>query len=164
MHRPVRTVVLALSCALLAATPLAVRAEDQFWAAAADDHLDGMRGGFAPAPGLVVSFGIVRTVELNGAVVASTSFQINDLRSISAAQGQQLAQAAAAMVVQKGLGNAVTLNGHGVLPITIVQNTLNDQKIRTITQIDAVTNGMSLLKGMNTLGTLTDALSAAIRH
>jgi hypothetical protein len=155
----------ALACASLVAALASspVLAQDQFWLASPDDHLQDMRGGFAVAPGLVVSFGILRTVDINGAVVASTSFHIDDLRNITAAQQQQLARAAAGLVVQNGAGNVFTV-APGALAALVVQNSLNNQKIRTTTQIDAVTNGMTLLKNLNITQTLNDALAAAVRH
>jgi hypothetical protein len=149
------------SCAAQSATP----DNRQTWMTTADTRLDEMRGGFALAPGLTVSFGILRTVEINGSVVSSTGFQIADLRTISVAQAEQLArQVNQLSVVQNGAGNSLATALASGMPGLLVQNTLNDQKIRTITEINAVTNGLSILKGMNLSQSLNDAINAATRR
>lgn len=79
---------------------------EQIWTAAPDTKLESMRGGFGPAPGLLVSFGIVRTVRIDGAIVARTAVHIEDLRSITVAQARELSeQVLTTMVVQNGRGN-----------------------------------------------------------
>jgi hypothetical protein len=81
---------------------------EQIWTAAPDTQLESMRGGFGPAPGLLVSFGIVRTVRVDGGIVARTAVQIEDLRSITLAQARQLSeQILATTLVQVGAGNVV---------------------------------------------------------
>lgn len=81
---------------------------EQIWTAAPDTQLESMRGGFGPAPGLLVSFGIVRTVRVDGDIVARTAVHIDDLRSITVAQARQLSeQILSTMVVQVGRGNVV---------------------------------------------------------
>lgn len=158
------TLALALAAGCAALTP-AGALEQEVWMAAADSRLDEMRGGFGLVPGLTVSFGILRTVEINGNLVSSTGFQIADLRSISLAQAQQLAsQIDATNVVQSGPGNTFSAALPSGTPAIVVQNTLNDQRIRTVTEINAVTNGMSLMKNMNLAQSLNDAIAAATRH
>lgn len=162
MAGPIRWAARMVLAAALAPTP--ALADDQFWLTTGDDRLAQMRGGFAIGPGLLVSFGIARTVELNGAVIARTSFHVDDLRSMNASQAQQLAQAAAGTLVQNGAGNAFTVDVQNGLAAMVVQNALSNQQIRTVTQIDAVTNGMGLMKSLNLSRTLGDALAGALRH
>ena len=75
------------------------------WVPASDEQLAGQRGGFETKTGLAVSFGIVRTVAINGDVVSKTSFNFQNMANISP---QEVRLAAAAMaqsaVVQVGLG------------------------------------------------------------
>jgi hypothetical protein len=153
------------ACAALLPPPVGALEQRETWLAAADSTLDAMRGGFGLVPGLTVSFGIMRTVEINGAVVSSTAFEVADLRSISLAQAQQLArQVDGTNFVQNGSGNTFTTTLASGVPALVVQNTLNDQKIRTLTEINAVTNGMSLLKNLNLSQSLNDAIGAATRR
>src|SRR5450830_136650 len=80
------------------------RPED--WVAASDDQLDDLRGGFETPSGLVVSFGFVRTVSINGDLVNRTSFDLPDLSKITAEQASiASASIAQAALVQNGNGN-----------------------------------------------------------
>ena len=45
----------------------------------------------------------------------------------------------------------------------VVQNTLNVQTVQSVTEINAVSTGQSILKGINLNQTLNDALGAARR-
>ena len=73
------------------------------WTTMSDDKLDKMRGGFDVAPGLNVSFGIVRSVTINGELVSKTSFDLPDVTRISAAQASLVRAAiAGSSVVQLG--------------------------------------------------------------
>jgi hypothetical protein len=151
----------ATGCALSAA-PASAREDSETWLASSDTRLDEMRGGFGLFPGLTVSFGILRTLEINGNLVSSSGFQIGDLRTISLAQAAQLARQVDNMsLVQSGPGNTFAAGLASGTPALVVQNTLNDQKIRTLTEINAVTNGLSILKGLNLSQSLNDAIGAA---
>jgi hypothetical protein len=133
------------------------------WVTTPDAKLATMRGGFAAAPGLLVSFGIVRSVEVDGQLVARTALQVPDLSSLTALQAQQLSQQVAQLgIVQAGRGNAASLPAdNGALPL-VIQNTMNDRQIRSLTEINAASNGMGLLKELNLSRTLADALGAAV--
>lgn len=135
------------------------------WVVASDDELATLRGGFEAPNGLAVSFGFVRSVTINGDLVAETRFSLPDLTHISAEQAQQVGDAlAAAHIVQNGVGNSVatgsTLNA--LSASTIVQNSLNNQLIQTQTIIDSGVNSLGLLHALNTQGTLRDALAGAL--
>jgi hypothetical protein len=45
---------------------------------------------------------------------------------------------------------------------TVVQNSLNNQDIRTLTQINAGVNSLGILHAINTQGALRDALIGAV--
>jgi hypothetical protein len=175
LHAPVP---LACLCAVLWAAGGALADEPQAWSppvlvasawAVADDAvLDALRGGFeipSLIPGLAVSFGFVRTVTINGDLVSQARFQLPDLSRISVDQARQVSDALAqAKLVQNGLGNSVS--GAAVLPAlagaTVVQNTLSNQAIQTLTQIDAGVNSLGILRSINTRGALQDALIGAL--
>ena len=157
-------------CALLVILPGLAQAsaetgESSEWLAIADSKLDNMRGGFSALPGVMVSFGILRTVHVNGVLTSQSGFQIADLRSISVAQAEQLSKQTGAMtLVQTGAGNLFDSGLKPGAPAIVIQNTLSNQKIQSLTEINATSNGMSLLKGLNTERTLSDALGAAARR
>lgn len=133
------------------------------WLAAVDDSsLDQMRGGFDTGSGLLVSFGIQRAVYINGNLVTTTSFNIPDVAKVSGAQAAMLA-AGTASLVQNGSGNSIEAGALSqAVGATVIQNTLNNQKIQNMTIINTTTNSLGMLKGLNTQATLRDALSSAV--
>lgn len=144
--------------------PLQQPQDEQVWLAASNHTLDRQRGGFSLGQGLTVSFGISRAVYINGQLVTSTAFQINDLTRLSPAQAAALAQhiPAQAQLVQNGPGNTVE-PGALAAPLAIyIQNTLNDQTLRSQTVIQASSNGLAMIKNLNLYTTLNDALANAI--
>jgi hypothetical protein len=160
--------LLAACCAAAVAWPCGAAAEgggSRTWLATNDSRLEEMRGGFGLLPGLNVSFGITRSVEINGQMVSTGGFQINNLRSIDLATAEHLArQMASVNLVQNGPGNVLLTEMGPGIPALVVQNTLNNQKIRTVTEINAASNAMNLLKGMNLTRTLNDAIGAGTRR
>ena len=170
MHHFKQYFLQAAACAFLAGTSgtshaTAATPEGADWLALSDSKLDAMRGGFSVLPGIMVSFGILRTVHINGALVGSSGFQIADLRSISTGEAEQLArQTTAVSLVQTGPGNSFETVLRPGVPAIVIQNTLNNQKIQSITEINAASNGMSLMKSLNTAQTLSDALGAAAQR
>lgn len=129
-----------------------------------DAQLGEMRGGFDIGHGLSVSFGFVRSVVLNGELVSQTRFELPDIAHISAEQADAVRVAlSGAGLVQNGTGNRVA-DGlqHGLDLGTVVQNTLNDQRIQTLTVINAGANTLGLFKSINTLSTLQDALGRSL--
>ncbi|WP_394781064.1 hypothetical protein [Undibacterium sp.] len=146
-----------------ATAPRLVAFLEKPWAAVGEERLDESRGGF-DAGGLVMSFGIERAVYINGNLVTTTSFNISDVGKISTDQMKTLSSQAAAMgLVQNGPGNSFQLtSGNGSLPGSVIQNTLNNQNIKSTTVINATTNSLNLIRGINTLDTFTNAVSGSL--
>jgi hypothetical protein len=111
------------------------------WNAVDDSQLDQARGGFDLGNGMLVSLGVERLVSINGTVVASTHFSIPDMTQLSAADAQLASDTMAAV---------------------LVQNSLNDQAIRTQTTINTTVANLALLKAVNFESSLRDALSGAV--
>jgi hypothetical protein len=139
---------------------------ESIWITASDRTLDQMRGGFDLGAGLMVSFGISRAVYINGQLITSTTFQVGDLASLTptqaAALSQQISTQTQAQVVKNGPGNTVEVNVGTVPLATYIQNTVNNQTIRSQTIIDATSNGMGMIKGMNLQATINEAVANAI--
>lgn len=166
-----RIPVLVVGCLLLMASfghaQAAGQARGGVWRTVSDRKLDGMRGGFDFGSGLVVSFGISRVVYINDQMVASTAFQLGNVGQLSPAQAHALGQQLATMAgqaVQNGPGNKVDPGALSVPLSTYIQNTFNNQNIRVETVIDAATNGMSMLKGLNFQALMNDAVTNAITN
>jgi hypothetical protein len=142
------------------------RPGESIWITASDRTLDKMRGGFDLGAGLMVSFGISRAVYINGQLITSTTFQVGDLASLTppqaAALSQQISTQTQAQVVKNGPGNTVEVNVGTVPLATYIQNTVNNQTIRSQTIIDATSNGMGMVKGMNLQATINEAIANAI--
>jgi hypothetical protein len=130
------------------------------WQAVDGERLSGMRGGFTLPGGLVVSLGLERLVSINGEVVARTSFAL----PTTGAAGDVAAAARDALgggLIQNGPGNiSLATMAPEALGATIIQNTLNDQTIRSQTIINASVNSATLMQSLN----FNDSLGQAIRN
>jgi hypothetical protein len=138
---------------LLAALP--AQAGGLFGTPVKDAALDRVRGGFTSADNsLVVSFGIQRAVYIDGTLSASTGFQV-------AGSGAVLPM----LLVQQGIGNSASLGAlDASSAATVIQNTLNNQKIQTVTAIDVTANSLQAYKSLDLQSTLGTAITASLRR
>lgn len=134
------------------------------WVAVSDKHLGNMRGGFDAGSGLTVSFGIVRTITINGDLVNRTSFNLPDVTKITTEQARVASAAIAeAVIVKNGEGNFVDAGVKSQLAAgTVLQNSLDKQNIQTLTVINTGVNSLGLFKAINTQTVLKDALLGSI--
>lgn len=127
---------------LLAAVAAAARADPaDGWRAVDDSALEQARAGFELPGGVLLALGVERLVSINGTVVANTHFSFPDMTQLSAADVQRTSDALA-----------------GVL----VQNSLNDQTLRSQTTINATVANLAMLKAVNFESSLRDALTSAV--
>ncbi len=142
--------------------PAAAAAGDD-WTPVAEDQLDQQRGGFDLGGGLKVSLGIERLVTINGDLVSRTSIDIADMQHLGAEQARQTRDALSSIkLIQNGRDNIYEAGESSrVIGGVVIQNTLNDQLIRSQTVISSTVNSASLLKTLNFQGTLSDALNRA---
>lgn len=129
-------------------------------------QLDQVRGGFISPEGMKISFGIERAVYLNGTLVTTTSLNIADLSKIAGGQAQVSGNGLGSLgLLQSGPGNVfvpgtISSTSAG----TIIQNTLNDQKIQTITRIDAAVNSTGILRAINLQSSMQGAIVNSLRR
>jgi hypothetical protein len=137
-----------------------------------DNALDRVRGGFV-TPGLNISFGIERAVYINGALVTTTSLNVSDLGRITSANGTKLSDPASLALIQSGAGNSVaggafsSNTGVGLSANaigTVVQNTLDGQKIQNVTVINATANSLGVLRDLNLQNTLRNSMIDSLRR
>lgn len=137
------------------------------WPTAAGDHqLDTVRGGFDIGRGLLVSFGIDRAVYINGNLVSSTSVHIPDVGRMTPDQAAALAVAAGtANVIQNGAGNSVdpTTFDHATAA-TVIQNSLDNQDIRSLTTINAAVNSQAAFRSLGLQESLQAGLVGSLGH
>ena len=164
--RPARTsCIAALAACLVAggathADPL--KRTEETWMAVSDQTLDSQRGGFDLGSGLLVSFGITRAVYINGELATQTTLNFGQLDKMTAGQAAELSRQLNSLnLVQNGPGNTVEGPMTGVGG-TVIQNTLNNQRIANQTVLNVQTNGMSMLKDLNTAATLNEGIARAI--
>lgn len=137
---------------------------------ALDSHaLDGMRGGYEPPDThLQFSFGIERAVYVNGQLVASTVLTLKDLQVV--AGGSAMAgsvsgiDTAGLMVVQNGAGNGFQIQANGNALGTVVQNSLNNQKIQSITTISATVNTAQAMRAIAIQSAIQEGLVNSLRR
>jgi hypothetical protein len=152
----------------LAACSVTALAQEQAgasdWVAVNEQRLDQMRGGFTLGSGLKVSLGLERLVAVNGEVVARTSFHVADLNHLSAEQARQTSAALSSVKLVQNGGDNINLAAMPpqALGGTVIQNSLNNQLIRSQTVINSTVNSMGLLKALNFQGSLGDALVRAV--
>jgi hypothetical protein len=158
-------------CLLMAVSPTGLQAAERTvfqpsqWIPASNDQLDKARGGFNLDTGLNVSFGIIRTVTINGDLVSRTNFDLPDITRISPDQARLVNAALSETgLIQSGTGNFIDPGvASGLNGGTVIQNSLNDQQIQTLTVINTGVNSLGLLKSINTQGVLTDSLLRSVR-
>lgn len=129
------------------------------WQPVDPGRLAQMRGGFQMPSGMMLSFGIERVVFLNGELTARIAVQIPDVARITPEQAQALADFNRGLVVQIGDGNR--FDPAQVAGGLVIQNTLDDQDIRTVTRVDVGVDTLGAYQGLNANGALTDALIRA---
>ena len=146
----------------LGAPALAAGVADD-WTPVAEAALDEARGGFELGGGLVMSLGIERMASGNGNVVSSSSFSIADVSRLGSREAALAGDAAAALnLLQNGAGNTFMAGPMAQTAAgTVIQNSLNDQVLRTQTVINTSVNSLELLKMINFEDSLRNALSNA---
>ncbi|TAK61267.1 hypothetical protein [Methylobacter sp.] len=95
------------------------------WERASDSELDQLRGGFVLPNGMNIDFSLERISSLNGTVVSSSFFQLPENTLLS----------------QNGTMNqALDLAGSGLS--SVIQNNVDNQIIRTVTDINIVVSNL----------------------
>ena len=132
--------------------------------AVSEKSLDAVRGGFV-TNGLNISFGIERAVYINGSLVTTTSLNVTDLGRFHAGRDTPVLTSGTFGLIQSGAGNTVAPGTFSSGSIgTVIQNTLDGQKIQNVTVINATTNSLGLLKGMNMESSMRGAISDSLRR
>ena len=97
--------------------------------------------------------------------MTTTSLNVSDLGRITAGRGTTAFDAGTIGLIQSGAGNVVspTMISAGSVG-TVIQNTLDGQKIQNVTIINATTNSLGLLKGINMQSSLRGAVIDSLRR
>ncbi|MEP7101600.1 MAG: hypothetical protein ABI781_13895 [Burkholderiales bacterium] len=132
--------------------------------AISEGSLDRVRGGYA-GEGLNISFGIERAIYINGSLVTTTSLNVVDLGQISAGRGGVALDSGTIALIQNGAGNVVAGGSISSTAMgTIVQNTLDGQKIQNVTTINATANSLGVFRTLNLQSSLRGAVIDSLRR
>ncbi len=133
---------------------------------ALDTHsLDEVRGGFEmPGSGLKFSIGIERAVFINGNLVTTQVLVAKDLQQATGGGAAGAIPAAGAVaVIQNGPGNSIGQISPN-LAGTVIQNTLNDQKIQSVTTINASVNSLQAVRAMSVQNAVQTGIISSLRR
>lgn len=122
--------------------------------------LDSMRGGFqSDRNGPIMSFGIERSVVINGQLVSSTVLNIPNLMKFDDNRSHSFTHS------QTGVGNALPPDMPS-LPtfMTAIQNSLDNQSIQNQTIINTTVEALIWARSIALGNALSQATVDAIRH
>jgi hypothetical protein len=134
--------------------------------AVSDRRLEATRGGFDLGNGLLASFGIERAVYINGNLVSSTRVNIPDISRITPDQASALAAATGTVnIIQNGANNTVdpTTFDH-TTAATVIQNSLDNQDIRSTTAINVTVNSQNMLRSLGLQESLQAGVIGSLGH
>ncbi len=158
----VRLVVLASLLGFAGVTAAGDEGDDSVWCAdtsIAGELLEDMRGGMLTEHGMSVNVGLQREVYVNGELVSTTTLTFNELtRLLSGAAPHTEVGGDAGLLVQTGAGNAQVMPLAAGSLATVIQNTMDNQVIRGVTQINADVTNMELLRGMTVTSSAMEML------
>ncbi|AIF48656.1 hypothetical protein [Dyella japonica] len=171
MRAALRIICIGSMFCLGATYAMGARAEDGApqaggWVPVSQDVLDGIRGGFEVGNGLLASFGINRAVYVNGNLVTQTSFNVPDIGRMTAAQASAMQTALNSMsLTQIGPNNTFDPSSLGQVSAgTLIQNTLDNQKIQTITTLNTSVNSLNVFRSANFQDALQQAQLQSLVH
>jgi hypothetical protein len=122
--------------------------------------LDRMRGGFQNNPNdPIMSFGIERSVFLNGKLVSTTVLTIPNLMQLAGNPANTFT------LIQTGGGNSLA-SAAPSLPafMTVIQNSLDNQNIQNQTVMNATVAALSWARSLALGNALSQTTVGAIRH
>ena len=125
-----------------------------------DAVLDRMRGGFQSNPNApIMSFGIERSVYVNGQLVTSTKLNVPDLLQLTNNPSN------AFTLIQNGAANAMTTHASSLPALmSVIQNSLDNQTIQSQTVINATVAALSLARSLALGNAVSQANLNAIQH
>ena len=123
-----------------------------------DEQLDALRGGFVAPGGLRMHFGIERAVMVNGVLQSTTHLRVEDLGQVTA---QALEAGSTVAFIQNGANNGFHVTLPATSLATIVQNSLDNQRIQTVTTVNATINSAEVMRGLRMHQSMQEALNRA---
>jgi hypothetical protein len=122
--------------------------------------LDDVRGGYELPENLRASLALDRSAYVNGERVAHASVRVADLAQMTASEASALADTFTTLVIQSGPANTFSVPDLGPAS-TVIQNTLNDQHLVTLTTLDVAVNTLGAFREFNFQDGVVQALGAS---
>lgn len=127
--------------------------------AVSEAALDEVRGGLEIPENLRASVALERSAYVNGERVAHTSVRVADIGSMTTSEATAFAEGISTLVIQSGPANTFSLPDIGAAS-TVIQNTLNDQHLVSLTTLNVEVNTLGAFREFNFQDGLTQALGA----
>lgn len=135
-------------------------ADDTPLGAPVDDAvLSQVRGGFDG--NLHAALQLERLAYVNGEQVAKLAVDIPDIANMTVEQATALSQAAGTLIVQAGAQNPINVMDLGPAS-TVIQNTLSDQHLVTLTTISVEVNSLSAFRELAFQDGVRDGLGSIV--
>jgi len=115
--------------------------------AVTESALEEVRGGVEFPANLRASLTLARSVYVNGELVSNSSVSVPDIGNMTTEQATAMAEAAGTLLIQNGPNNAFNVADLGPAS-TVIQNTLNDQHLVTLTTIGVEVNTLGAYREM----------------
>lgn len=129
-------------------------------AAVPETALDEVRGGFEIPENLHALLALDRSAYVNGERVAHASVRVADIAHMTASEASALADNFTTLVIQSGPANTFSMPDLGPAS-TVIQNTLNDQHLVTLTTLDVAVNTLGAFREFNFQDGLVQQLGAS---
>jgi hypothetical protein len=98
-------------------------------------------------------------------LVTTTSLNLSDLGRLTAGRATTSFDSGTLALIQSGAGNTITPGAFSSTSMgTVVQNTLNGQKIQSVTVINATVNSLGVLRGLNLGASMRGAVIDSLRR
>lgn len=129
-----------------------------------DLELENIRGGFVSGDGLEITFGIEKTVFVNGVLQAINTLNMQKWGSSQTLSDQVLSNMA--ILRQTGDNNSIVpnlvANSQGGF-FTYIQNSVDNTVIKNVTQISATVNALNMFRDMNLKSMMNQQLLNAMK-
>ena len=129
------------------------------WQTVNDASLKKIKGGFDVGKGLSVSFGILRTVTIDGGPVYQNSVIIPNLAQMTPDQAKALSEM---VVIQNGSRNYANPSFKSSMGGLLIQNSNSNTQIQAQTQLDIGVKNLGIFRAINLQNVLRDAQLGSI--
>jgi hypothetical protein len=157
-------IALAAGLATAAPAPALAGSDDiREWTVAGDQEIGGMRGGYVTEGGLQFSFGVEKSILVDGILKASHSLNVVQDGSGVPRLAPGQSPDGLVKVVQIGPGNSFDPGTLGPGFFTVVQNSMDDKVITNLTKVQATLSVLGLCREIGQADALNRRMIQSLR-